>query len=391
MMLLEHEGKMLLAQTGLTVPRGKVVFSASEAGAVARGLGGPVVVKAQVLFGGRGRAGGVVAVETAEEAEAAAARLFDVGLEGRAVPAVLVEERLALAEELYVAVTVDGSAGAALLLFSWHGGVDVEEVAVWAGEEGKLRVFPLSPLDLVREHHVRTFLRTVGLRGGLLAEVTRFAWTLYQLARSYDLTLVEVNPLGVTGEGRAVAVDAKIVADPAATFRRPPWRVEKREPEDELERLARKLGVTYVRLEGNVGIVASGAGLGMCTMDLVRQRGLDPANFLETGGGITRDLMRGALRLVVQHPSVRGVIVNLYGGVNPLVAAAEGIVDALGELPRSLPVVVKALGNEQEKAWEILSAAGVNVVQSVRTEVAVERLAELMGGSIHASVSHPPD
>lgn len=389
MMLLEHEGKMLLAQMGLTVPRGRVAFSASEAGTVARELGGPVVVKAQVPFGGRGRAGGVVAAGTPEEAEAAAVRLFGVGLQGRAVPAVLIEERLALAHELYLAVTVDGSAGAALLLFSWHGGVDVEEAAVRAGEEGSLRVFPLSPFDLVREHQLRSFLRSAGLRGGVLVEVTRFAWTLYHLARSHDLTLVEVNPLGVTAEGRVVAVDAKVVADPAAAFRRPPWQVEEREPEDELERLAQKLEVTYVRLKGNVGIVASGAGLGMCTMDLIRQRGLEPANFLETGGGITQDLMRGAVRLVVQHPGVWGVIVNLYGGVNPLVAAAEGIVDALGDLPQGLPLVVKALGNEQEKAWEILRAAGVHVVESVRTEVAVDCLADLMGGSVHASVSHP--
>ncbi|MEW6399190.1 MAG: ATP-grasp domain-containing protein [Bacillota bacterium] len=383
---LEHEAKTLLARAGLAVPRGGVAFTPAQAGAIATELGGAAVVKAQVPFGGRGRAGGVVVAESPDDAEKACARLL-TGFGGSAVRAVLVEERIAVERESYLAVTVDGGVGGAVLMFAPRGGVDVEETVTSdpggfggsSGESGILTL-PLVPVDRVREHQVRSFLWGAGLGGKVLAEVARFGWGLYRLMLEFDLTLLEINPLGLTPDGRAIALDAKVVADDAAAYRRPAWTARECEPADPWELEARKLGLRYVRLDGNVGIVASGAGLGMCTMDLVRDRGLKPANFLETGGGITRQLMAGAVRLVAGQPGVRGIIANVYGGVNSLVAAAEGVVDVLGSLPGDVPVVVKALGNEQEAAWAMLRACGAHVVESVHTEAAVDCLADLMGG-----------
>lgn len=386
MTLLEYEGKALLERAGLAVPRGGVAFTPAEARAIAARVGGPALVKVQVPFGGRGRAGGVVLVASPDEAADACARFLQ-GFRSSPVRAVLVEERVAVERELYLAVTVDSGAGGAFLMFAARGGVDVEETALalpggppGGPQQTGVLTLPLSPLDGVREHQVRSFLRSAGLRGKVLAEVARFAWGLYRLMLELDLTLFEVNPLGLTPGGDAVALDAKVVADDAAAFRRPGGTIGHDDPADRWEAEARALGLRYVRLDGNVGIVASGAGLGMCTMDLVRDRGLSPANFLETGGGITRELMARAVRLVAGQPGVRGVIVNVYGGVNSLVAAAEGVADAMPTLPEGLPVVAKALGNEQEAAWAILRACGAHVVESVRTEEAVDRLAHLLGG-----------
>lgn len=377
MKLLEYQGKEILRRHGVTTPQGRLARTPAEAREAADQLG-PVVVKVQIPSGGRGKAGGIRPAADPAEAGERASELLGSTIKGFPVESVLVEEKVALQEELYLGLTIDNRRGVAVLMFCASGGMDIEGVAVSHPELVYKLELPAGAE--LREYEARQLIRKAGFQGKTLVQLAQVATKLYHCFTQYDLVVAEINPLGLLADGQVVAADCKMEVDDNSLFRHPEFGNEKDTLQDPLEREAREIGVTYIKLDGDVGIIASGAGLGMNTMDLILVAGHRPANFLETGGGITRELMRRAVQLVAKHEQVRGIIVNLYGGVNPLVAAAEGVVDGVKTLPERLPVVVKALGNQQGEAHAVLTSAGLPVVKSIRTEDAVAELVRQLEG-----------
>lgn len=362
MRLHEWEGKELFKEAGILVPRGGLAQRPEEAVRIAAQLGGEVVVKAQVLAGGRGHAGGIRMAATPAEAGEVAALLLHTQIKGCRPEGVLVEERLELVRELYLGLAVDGVEGRPAVVVSAEGGVDIEAVAARRPEAvTRVHLDPLSGLDQALAGEL-----TAGLGVPGAAEVL---CRLYEIFAANEALIAEINPLALLPDGRLVALDAVVEIDEAALFRLPHWqgRVKK----------APGPGMTFVELEGEIGLVCSGAGLGMATMDLIAERAR-PANFLETGGGITRELMAQAMRLVLERPGLQGVLINIYGGINPIHEGALGVAEVMAEGVQ-VPVVAKALGNHQEETWAILEKAGVEVVRSLETEQAVAALLRRVG------------
>ena len=372
MRLHEFEAKELFRQCGIAVPRGEVTASPTEAGRIAAELGGETVVKAQVLAGGRGKAGGIKTAASPREAVNCADLLLSSTIRGCKPECVLVEECLDIARELYLAITVDGAVGQPAVVISGRGGVDIEEVAAEHPEEiASLHVDPLGELSPAQ---ARQLAASADIAEEIAAGVADLLCRLYRLFVDEEALIAEINPLIVLADGSLVAVDAVVEIDGAALFRHPQWNALERISDDRA-RSARQQGMTYVELEGNIGLICSGAGLGMATMDLIADRAptdsVRPANFLETGGGITRELMATAMRLILEQPYLKAVLINIYGGINPIHEGAKGVVEVLSE-GTSIPVVAKALGNHQEETWEIFRRAGVEVVTDIETERVVE-------------------
>jgi succinyl-CoA synthetase beta subunit len=361
--LHEHEGKQRLETAGVAVPRGELAADPQAAVAAARRLGGQVVLKAQVLAGGRGRDGGVQQAADPAEAGRRAAEMLARPCRGIVPEQILVEECLSIRSELYAAVTIDPEHGCPLLLLG-SGGIDVEDRAHGGQAPRRVEVSPTAGPTATQ----RTALTTAaGLTGRLGGQVARCLEQLWQVFADHQALTVEVNPLAVLTKDTLVAADAVIELDDAALVA----AGETVRPDD--DRRERDGGMTFVPLDGDVGVVCSGAGLGMATMDLIGERAR-PANFLETGGGISRELMRKAMGRVLACPGLRGVIINVYGGINPIHEGALGVADLMADV--RVPVVAKALGNHQTETWEILEAAGVHVVREVATEQAVAALLE---------------
>ena len=379
MRLLEHEGKNLLAEWGIAVPCGKMATSSAEMIAAVKEFGGSAVVKIQVPMGKRGKAGGVRVVKNAAEAEAFFRQWHHCVYEGYTVDSFLVEEALDITAELYMSLTLNALEANFCFIFSPSGGGDIEEVA--ARHPAKVVKIALPPInDQQHEARFRQTFAAQGFSGPVQDELVDIAARLYRGFMSRDALLAEINPLAVLKDGRVLALDAKIEIDDSALFRQK--SLQRETPEgDEGEREGKEIGVTYIRISGgNVGIIASGAGLCMNTMDLLHKAGLEPANFLETGGGITSELIRRSLHLVTRDSSVQAVIINLYGGVNSLLEAAKGVVAGVGELQRPMPLVVKALGNQQEECWKLLEEMKIPVIKSHRTEDTVSYIRRRLEG-----------
>lgn len=375
MKLVEYQGKNLFCAHGIPIPAGRTVSSAQKAKEAFAAFPDGCVLKIQVPAGKRGRGGGIALVNTAAEAEKWAARFLGTTFKDFRVDEILVEERLSIEKELYLGLIIDTNSGEIVLLFSQEGGMDIEEVADKKPEQlFRLRIQPLSPPPSYR---LKAFLRQGGFQRKKLLQLTDLVSRFLTLYLETDLLMAEINPLVILEDGSIVAGDAKVEVDDNALFRQK-FQGKFWEEKDPLEKKAREIGVSYVKLEGKVGVIASGAGLGMTTMDLLEEEGFPPANFLETGGGITEDLMYKATHLVLNHKNVEGILINLYGGVNPIEKGAQGIVRALEERDKRPAVVVKALGNKQEECWAILEDRGIPVVKSVRTENAVNRLVEIL-------------
>jgi succinyl-CoA synthetase beta subunit len=377
MRLHEHEAARLFQQAGVPVASFAVARSADEAVAALTKVDLPVVIKAQVLVGSRGKHGGIVMADTVEEVRAKTAALLGSSVRGFRVESVMISKRVSIARELYVGVTVDAVAGAITVILGTAGGIDVETVTK-ERPEALFRKTVVPPAEL-RGYDARALAREAGFRGDLMVKIADVLVSLYRAFRKYDALIAEVNPLAVTTEETLCAVDAVLEVDDSALFRHPEM------PKDTLaridhpiERAAKQIGVSYVDLDGDIAIISSGAGLGMATMDVVGQR-LKPANFLETGGGITEELMYKTTDLVLQKPGLRGLLINLYGGINPIHEGAKGIVRLLKEKQVTIPVVAKALGNRQEETWVTLREAGVIIVTDITTEAAVDALCAALG------------
>jgi len=376
MRLHEHEAAKLFQQAGIPVPPFAVVHTADEAVAALGRVELPVVLKAQVLVGSRGKGGGIAFAETADEVKAKASTLLGGSVRGLKTEALMVAKKVSIARELYVGVTVDAVAGAITVILGTVGGVDVETISR-ERPESLFRRTIVPPAEF-RGHQARALAREAGFSGDLMVKVADALTALCRAFRRMDALIAEINPLVVSAEGDVWAVDAVLEVDDSALYRHPELPKDTLERiEHPIERAARKIGVSYVDLDGDIAIISSGAGLGMATMDVVGTR-LRPANFLETGGGITEELMYKVTDLVLQKPGLRGLLINLYGGINPIHEGAKGVVRVLKEKQVKIPVVAKALGNRQEETWETLRQGGVIVVTDITTEAAADALCAVL-------------
>jgi succinyl-CoA synthetase beta subunit len=354
----EYQAKDILRRYGIPVQPGKVATTPEEAEAIAREFGQPVVIKAQVYVGGRGKAGGIQFGDTPELARAAAQKVLGMDIRGLTVEKVLVTPKIEIAEEYYLGVALDRASQAPVAIVSAAGGVDIEQVAEEAPEKIIRKPIDvrwgLLPLD------ARNMLAQAGVPHMVVA---RGGAILSALARAFmetDATLAEINPLALTKDGQVMAADAKIVIDDNALPRQPEYAAWA-EPEEAnpLEYQAKAEGLTYVKLDGDVGIIGNGAGLVMTTLDMVARAGGKPANFLDIGGGAKAEVMKKALLFVARDPQVRGILVNIFGGITRGEEVAKGIIMAQAELPKGMPIVARLSGTGEAEGRALLADAGL--------------------------------
>jgi len=362
--LHEYQSKLLFAQRSIPIPRGKVATTAQEAGDIADELGGRVVVKSQVLVGGRGKAGGIRLAKSATEAEELARQILSMTIKGLPVRKVLVDEAADIKTEIYLAITNDRAARQPVMMASAAGGMDIEEVAR-TDPEKIVREY-IDPLLGLREYQARNMALAIELPREHWKQFVEIAMALFQTYRQTDATLAEINPLVITGSKRLVALDGKIILDDNALYRHPDL-AEMRDLDEEStqETEARKYGLSYVKLEGEIGCMVNGAGLAMGTMDIVKFFGGDPANFLDIGGGAQAEKVAAALRIILSDSKVKAVLINIFGGITRCDEVAHGILDALREINTRVPMVVRLVGTNEEEGHRLLSEANLGTATSL--------------------------
>lgn len=364
MKLYEYEAKDIFKNYGIPVPKGKVASTPEEAYEIAEEIGRPVVVKAQVLVAGRGKAGGIKKASTPEEAREIAKELLGSEIKGLKVKEVLVEELLDIERELYLSMTIDRFSRRITLLASTEGGVDIEEVAAKSPE--KIVKYQIDPLVGLQSYIARKVVKKLRLRDKQASETIKTIFGMYKIMIDKDCELVESNPFTLLRDGRVVAADARIIVDDNAIYRHPDFQQKYLEYRDmsPLEVRAKKHGFSYVEVEGNIGIIGNGAGLTMATMDMVKYYGGRPANFLDIGGGARAEVVKEALKILLEHPKVEVVFVNILGGITRCDEVARGIVEALSEGPKK-KVVVRMMGTREEEGKEILRKEGIEAYDSM--------------------------
>ncbi|MGI9862376.1 ATP-grasp domain-containing protein [Moorella naiadis] len=376
MYLYEYQGKELFARQGLSIPQWEVVATPTAAREAAGRLGGKVVVKAQIRAGGRGKAGLVRFAISPEEAAAAVETILGVTHKGETVQRVLIEEQLEVERELYLGVTLDYSQGHPVVLVSNQGGMDIEEVA--RRDPSSLVKMALNAFAPPPLYQLTEVCRQAGLHGKELLQARDMLRQLIKLFYHFDAVTIEVNPAVLCRDGRLLAADAKVIIDDAATSRNGEldcWAVV---PADPCQRKAQSHNLSYISIDsgGDIGIIAGGAGLCLATMDRLIEMGGRPASFLDLGGGINADQMRAALEITLMKPGVKGIIVNVYGGINNCYTMAQGIAAFIDKVPAAKEVclVVKMRGHSQDEGWSLLERYGLTVVKNGTTEQAVRQL-----------------
>ena len=363
MNLHEYQGKELFARYGLPVLPGQVAGTPEEAREIAASLGGTVVIKAQVQAGGRGKAGGVKLAHDPDEAFARASDILALTIKGLPVRKVLVTKAAEIAKEYYCAIVMDREKKAPLVMLSAEGGVEIEEVARVAPE--KIVRFHV-PLEGLRPYMARNLMRPLFKD---FTQVTQAAEILMRLYRVYiegDCSLAEINPLAVTPDGKVLVLDAKVILDDNADFRHKDWE-NWRDPAEETPgaRLAREKGLSYVKLDGDIGCIVNGAGLAMATMDLIKHYGGEPANFLDIGGSSNPEKVTAALKIITTESQVRGILFNIFGGITRCDDVANGIVTSLQASPLGVPLVIRLTGTNEDKARDILKNFGLSATTSM--------------------------
>ena len=388
MNLHEYQAKQLFAEYGLPVSEGIAVDKASEARVAAKKIGGDKwVVKAQVHAGGRGKAGGVKLVDTPEEAEAFAAQWLgkkmvtyqtDVG--GQPVSKILVETCTDIAQELYLGAVVDRSTRRVVFMASVEGGVEIEKVAAETPE--KILKATIDPLTGAQPYQGRDLAFRLGLEGVQIKQFTKLFLGLAKLFQDMDLALLEINPLVITDEGNLHCLDGKINIDGNAMYRQPKLR-EMHDPsqDDEREAQAAAWELNYVALDGNIGCMVNGAGLAMGTMDIVQLHGGSPANFLDVGGGATKERVTEAFKIILSDENVAAVLVNIFGGIVRCDLIAEGVIGAVNEVGVKVPVVVRLEGNNADLGREVLEKSGLNIIAATSLSDAAEKVVTAAGGA----------
>jgi succinyl-CoA synthetase beta subunit len=385
----EYQGKSVLASFGVPVPKGKVAYTAAEAVEAAKELGLPVVVKAQIHAGGRGKGGGVKLAKTAADVETIAKSMLGMtlkthqtGPEGRVVRRLLIEQGVDLegAREMYLAVILDRASGVPVFMASAQGGMDIEEVA--EKDPKAILKEAVDPRVGFQAFQARKLAFGLGLSGPTLAKVVPFMQSLYRAFEQTDSSLFEINPLLILKNGDVLALDAKINFDDNALYRHPDLREYRDfDEEDPLEVEASKFNLNYIKLDGGtVGCMVNGAGLAMATMDVISLAGGSPANFLDVGGGANAEQIRNAFRILMQDKDVKAVLINIFGGILRCDVLAEGVIAAVKELKVDAPVVVRMKGNKETEGKEMLRTSGLNFLTADdMTEAAKQVVAAAAG------------
>ena len=364
MKLQEYRSKEILAQYGVPLQAGRIATTPQEAAEIARTVARAVVVKAQVLVGGRGRAGGVKLAGTPEEAARAAEAILGMSIKGITVRTVLVAPAASIAQEFYLGLILDRAAKAITVIASAEGGVEIEETAR-THPEAILRL-RLHPLIGLQEHNVRRVAYFLGISAELRREFRQVLRGLYDAFVGTDADLAEINPLAITEEGRLTALDAKIVLDDSGLARHADIELMRDLNEEEpSETAARLAGINFIKLDGSIGCMVNGAGLAMTTMDLVKLAGGEPANFLDIGGGAKADKVAAAFRIILDDPNVKAILINIFGGITRGDEVARGIVEARSTLTREVPMVVRIVGTNADEAKPILAEARLITADSL--------------------------
>ena len=380
MKLHEYQSKRIFARYGVPIPKGEVTASPAEARKIAQLLGGPVVVKSQVLVGGRGKAGGVKLAKTPAEAESYAEQILGMDIKGLTVEKVLIDQAADIQKEIYLGIVVDRAVGKPVFIASSEGGVEIEEVAK-TNPEAIIRQ-AVDPLLGLVDYQARNLGFELGLRGKAIVAFVRIAQGLYKAFINSDASLAEINPLVIQGDGSLLAVDGKMVLDDHALVRHPDLaELRDLQEEDESERAARLAGLSFVKLDGEIGCMVNGAGLAMATMDIVKHYGSEPANFLDIGGGAKADKVAAALRIILADPKVKAILFNIFGGITRCDEVAKGILEALEEVPTDIPMVARLVGTNYEEGRAILEAANFPSAQSLG-EAAQKAVTMAKGGTV---------
>ncbi|CAI8224596.1 MAG: Succinate--CoA ligase [ADP-forming] subunit beta [Alphaproteobacteria bacterium] len=377
----EYQAKQVLGSFGVPVPRGFVAFSADEAVEAAEKLGGPVwVVKAQIHAGGRGKGGGVKVVKSIEEVRAEATRMLGMtlvthqtGPEGKEVGRVYVEEGSDIARELYLSALVDRATSRISFIASTEGGMDIEEVAEKTPE--KILTISVDPASGISGHHGRQIAFALGLEGEQVKQANALIANLYKAFVEKDMSLLEINPLVVTGAGDLICLDAKVNFDSNALYRQKDI-VELRDlaEEDPAEIEASKYDLSYIKLDGKIGCMVNGAGLAMATMDIIKLYGSEPANFLDVGGGASKEKVTEAFKIILSDDNVEGILVNIFGGIMRCDIIAEGVVAAAKELSLNVPLVVRLEGTNVDEGKEIMANSGLPIIAADDLNDAAEKI-----------------
>jgi succinyl-CoA synthetase beta subunit len=384
----EYQGKAVLAQFGVPVAHGLPAFSVGEAVEAANKLGGPVwVVKAQIHAGGRGKAGGVKVVKSIEDVEKEAKRLLgstlvthQTGPKGKQVNRIYIEQGSAIEKELYLSMLVDRESSRVAVVASTEGGMDIEKVAHDTPE--KIVTITVDPVTNICPHHVRRLSRALGLDADLTRQMSPMLTNLYKAFVETDMALLEINPLVITKDKKLLCLDAKVGFDGNALYRHADiaaLRDETEEDDKEIE--ASKYDLNYIALDGEIGCMVNGAGLAMATMDIIKLYGMSPANFLDVGGGATTEKVTAAFKIITSDPNVKGILVNIFGGIMKCDVIAEGVVTAVKEVGLRVPLVVRLEGTNVEKGKEIIAKSNLNVTSADDLDDAAQKIVKAVRGS----------
>src|SRR5438270_1608422 len=377
----EYQAKEILKSYGATVPRGIPAFSADEAVKAAQSFGGPVwVVKAQIHAGGRGKAGGVKVVKSLDDVRKEAGRMLgsvmvthQTGPHGKTVNRLYIEEGAAIEKEFYLSMLVDRTTSRVAFVVSTEGGMDIEKVAHDTPE--KIVTFSVDPATGIMPHHGRKIANALGLSGDLAKQAEKLAAQLYAAFTAKDMELLEINPLIVTKDSKLRCLDAKISLDNNATFRHPDIAALRDETEEDAKEIeASKHDLSYITLDGTIGCMVNGAGLAMATMDIIKLYGEEPANFLDVGGGATKEKVTAAFKIITADPKVRGILINIFGGIMRCDVIAEGVVAAVKEIGLRVPLVVRLEGTNVELGKEIVARSGLNVISADDLDDAAQKI-----------------
>ena len=364
MKLHEYQSKTIFSKYGIPIPNGRVAATAQEAKQIAEELGGRVVIKSQVLVGGRGKAGGVKLAKDSVEAEQLATQILGMDIKGLPVRKVLVDEASAIDQEIYFAITDDRSAKKPVIIASSSGGIDIEEVAAKTPE--KIIKVNIDPLLGMREYIARDVAAAIDLPREYWRDFTKIAMGLYEVYKSTDATLAEINPLVITKDKKLVALDGKMMIDDNALYRHPELAEMRDTDEDapsEIE--ARKYGLSFIKLDGNIGCMVNGAGLAMTSMDVIKLFGGEPANFLDVGGGADAKKVAAAMRIILSDPNVKAVLFNIFGGITRCDEVAKGILVAMDEVKPKVPMVVRLVGTNAEEGRRLLENANMITAETL--------------------------
>jgi succinyl-CoA synthetase beta subunit len=385
MKIHEYQAKQLFQKYGILIPKGGVAFTSDEAVKVADGLGKfPVVVKAQIHAGGRGKGGGVKLSQTLDEVRAQSEEMIGMNLithqtgpEGKQVQKILIEQGLDIEKELYLSIIPDRTSAMIVIMASEAGGMDIEQVAEDHPE--KITKVFIDPLLGIQSYHCRSIGYGLNLAPEVLKQFNPMLMSLYKLFVDYDCSLLEINPLVITREATLIALDAKVNFDDNALFRHKDI-LDYRDLDEEnpLEVEASKYNLNYINLDGNVGNMVNGAGLAMATMDIIKQAGAEPANFLDVGGGASAEMVENGFRIILSDKNVKGILINIFGGILRCDVLAEGVVQAARKAGISVPVVVRMEGTNVEEGRKILLESGLNLITAMDVKDAAQKVAALV-------------